>query len=229
MKWRSWIVLVAALSFSGGAFADDELLNLQKDDKQWAMAGKNYSANRYSTLAQVTTANVKQLKEAWSFSLGALRGHEGEILDAWYSTDGRMILTASADKTARLWDSTTGKELRALRGHAGEVLSAQFSSDGKTVLTASRDRTARLWDVASGKELRALRGHEDWVRRAHFSADGKTVVTASADRTARLWDCAECRPVDERQAAEVARVVGRELSEGERRRFGLPAAPTAQK
>ena len=41
------------------------------------MPGKNYSANRYSTLNQITTANVKQLKEVWSFSTGALRGHEG--------------------------------------------------------------------------------------------------------------------------------------------------------
>src|SRR5262245_6780806 len=79
MKRGSWIVLVAALSLSGRAFSQD-LLTLQNDDKQWVMAGKNYSANRYSTLAQITPANVKTLKEAWSFSTGALRGHEGAPL-----------------------------------------------------------------------------------------------------------------------------------------------------
>jgi WD40 repeat protein len=122
-----------------------------------------------------------------------------------------------------------GKELRALRGHTGEVLVAQFSGDGKTVLTASRDRTARLWDVASGKELRVLRGHGDWVRSAQFSADGTTVLTAGADKTARLWVCAECRPLGDEQAAEVARWVGRDLTEDERRRFGLTPAQTAQR
>ena len=90
-----------------------------------------------------------------------LRGHEASVYSAQFSADGRTVLTASDDGTARLWDVASGKELRALRGHEDPVLSAQFSADGTTVLTASADRTARLWDVASGKELRALRGHED--------------------------------------------------------------------
>ena len=143
------------------------------------------------------------------------------VYSAQFSADGKTVLTASDDKTARLWDVASGKELRALRGHEGGVGSAQFSADGKTVLTASDDKTARLWDVASGKELRALRGHEGAVLSAQFSADGKTVLTASGDKTARLWDCAECRPVDV-LATEVARKLARELTENERRQFGLP-------
>src|SRR6188768_3731858 len=47
-------------------------------DKEWAMPNKNYSANRYSELAQITVENVKTLKPAWTFSTGVLRGHEGE-------------------------------------------------------------------------------------------------------------------------------------------------------
>jgi len=80
MRRASWIVLAAALCVSGRALANDELLKLQNDDKQWALPGKNYSSNRYSTLNQITTANVKQLKQVWSFSTGALRGHEGAPL-----------------------------------------------------------------------------------------------------------------------------------------------------
>jgi WD40 repeat protein len=96
------------------------------------------------------------------------------------------------------------------------------------VLTASRDKTARLWDVASGQELRALRGHEGWLTSAQFSADGKTVLTASRDTTARLWDCPECRPVEE-VVPEVARKVGRQLTDAERLRFGLSPAPSPAK
>ena len=96
-------------------------------------------------------------------SCGHCAAHEGGVLSAQFSADGKTVLTASCDKTARLWDVASGKELRVLRGHEDRVNSAQFSADGKTVLTASLDKTARLWDVASGKELRALRGHEDEV------------------------------------------------------------------
>ena len=92
--------------------------------------------------------------------------------------------------------------------------------DGKTVVTASVDKTARLWDTASGRELQVLRGHEGVIFRAQFSADGKTMVTASVDKTAMLWRCDICRPVDE-IAIELEKAVGRELTDEERRRFGM--------
>ena len=49
-------------------------------DKQWTMPNKNPSATRYSGLSEINTENIKNLKVAWSFSTGVLRGHEGEPL-----------------------------------------------------------------------------------------------------------------------------------------------------
>ena len=49
-------------------------------DKQWTMPNKNQSATRYSAVSEINTENVKNLKVAWSFSTGVLRGHEGEPL-----------------------------------------------------------------------------------------------------------------------------------------------------
>ena len=65
------------------------------------------------------------------------------------------------DKTARLWDAASGKELLRLT-HDDWVDAASFSPDGRTVVTASQDKTARLWDAASGKELQRLT-HEGLV------------------------------------------------------------------
>ncbi|HMG49335.1 MAG TPA: PQQ-dependent dehydrogenase, methanol/ethanol family, partial [Inquilinus sp.] len=59
------------------ASANDELLTLQKDPNQWTQPAGNYANTRYSALKQITTANVKNLQVAWSFSTGVLRGHEG--------------------------------------------------------------------------------------------------------------------------------------------------------
>jgi WD40 repeat protein len=56
-------------------------------------------------------------------------------------------VTASFDKTARVWEAATGKALSEPMKHDGEVLSAQFSADGQRVVTASRDKTARVWDI----------------------------------------------------------------------------------
>jgi len=67
-----------------------------------------------------------------------------------------------------------------------------------------------------------LRGHEDPVYTAQFAPDGHTVVTAgSNDRTAHLWRCDVCRPVDE-IAAQLKKAIGRDLTDEERRRFGVP-------
>jgi WD40 repeat protein len=62
-------------------------------------------------------------------------------------SDGAGVVTASSDKTARLWDAATGKQVVVLRGHDEEVSSAAFSPDGARVVTASLDKTARLWEV----------------------------------------------------------------------------------
>jgi len=56
------------------------LVDLQKDPNQWALPGKDYALTRYSELNQITTANAKNLKPAWTFSTGVLRGHEGAPL-----------------------------------------------------------------------------------------------------------------------------------------------------
>src|SRR4051812_24768173 len=58
-------------------------------------------------------------------------GHTNYVNSAVFSSDGKYVLTASFDKTARLWDATTGKELRQFKGHTNYVTSAVFSSDGK--------------------------------------------------------------------------------------------------
>lgn len=117
-----------------------------------------------------------------------LRGHAARIESAQFSPNGQRIITASWDKTARVWDATTGQALAVLRGHEGPVISAQFSPDGQRIATASADRTARVWDAATGRELMALRGHLDRVNSVQFSPDGQQIVTASWDGTARVWN-----------------------------------------
>ncbi len=73
-------VAIGLLLMPIAASSNDELLKLQNDPGQWVMQRKNYAATGYSELAQINTENVQNLKVAWTFSTGALRGHEGAPL-----------------------------------------------------------------------------------------------------------------------------------------------------
>lgn len=115
-----------------------------------------------------------------------LAGHTDEIQGAIFSPDGRRILSASKDNTARLWDAD-GRPLATLAGHTKSVTRATFSPDGQRILTASNDQTARLWDL-SGRQLAIFQGHTATLESAVFSPDGQRALTASQDHTARLWD-----------------------------------------
>lgn len=122
-------------------------------------------------------------------------GHSSFVRAIAFSPDGQNVLTGSADKTARLWDTKTGKELRKFEGHTSDVRSVAFSPDGKYVLTGSEDKTARLWEVETGREVRKFEGHSHFIRSAVFSADGKYILTGSWDKSARLWETATARLV----------------------------------
>ncbi len=111
----------------------------------------------------------------------------GPVRAVAVSRDGKWVMTGD-DKTARLWDVGTGKEVRQFEGHDGEVAGVAFSPDGGRAATAGADRTVRVWDTASGKELSCFRGHRGRVRAVAFSPDGRRVASGGQDRRAVLWE-----------------------------------------
>lgn len=116
-----------------------------------------------------------------------LVGHGGVVTHATFSPDGTLVLTTSADSTARLWDATTGQCLRILAGHADWVSGGCFHPDGDRLATWADGGTLRLWDTVSGDCLRQLPRAARWVTDAPFSPDGRLLLTASDDATVRLW------------------------------------------
>jgi WD40 repeat protein/transcriptional regulator with XRE-family HTH domain len=114
--------------------------------------------------------------------------HDGEVWSVAYSPDGNRFATASRDKTAKVWDASTGELLLTLSGHTKSVGGVAFSPDGQWIATSSDDHTAMVWDAVTGKERFTLSGHTDSVWRVAYTPDGKRLATVSRDGSARMWD-----------------------------------------
>ncbi|KAH0562229.1 hypothetical protein GP486_003077 [Trichoglossum hirsutum] len=127
------------------------------------------------------------VEEDWNPSLQTLEGHSGRVSAVSFSQDGQFFVSASQDKTVKLWETRTGALRSVLEGHSGWVNAVAFSPDSQLLASASDDKTVRLWDARTGTS-RSLEGHSDRVKVVAFSPDGQLLASASYDKTVRLWD-----------------------------------------
>jgi WD40 repeat protein len=111
-----------------------------------------------------------------------LRGHTDALYSAEFARDGRSLLTASDDGTARLWDLGDGSS-RVLRGHDDDVYRARFSPDERWAVTASLDGSARVWRIASD----GTRSFREGDRVADLAVDGDRAVVRTESSLAR-WN-----------------------------------------
>ncbi|PSB02422.1 trypsin-like peptidase domain-containing protein [Merismopedia glauca] len=125
------------------------------------------------------------------FSLVAtLTGHAQSIYGLAYSPDGKTLASGSADRTIKIWDMATGKDLYTLNGHGGSVYSVAYNPRSQSLASASADKTIKIWDLITGKEIRTLTGHMYSVKSIAYSPDGQNLASGSWDKTIKVWDVA---------------------------------------
>ncbi|MFC8430712.1 AAA family ATPase [Streptomyces sp. NPDC057253] len=125
-----------------------------------------------------------------------LTGHTGAVYLTSFSPDGKLLATASYDRTVRLWDVSDRRHPKALgeplAGGTSWMSSAVFSPDGTTLAGAGDDGRIRLWDVRDPRHPKSLgtplTGHDGTIYLIAFSPDGRTLASAGEDTTVRLWD-----------------------------------------
>jgi WD40 repeat protein len=120
-----------------------------------------------------------------------MTGHEGPVTWVDYSHDGRLLVSAGDDATARVWDTETGELVSLLSGAAYWIHRARFSPDGARIATASNGGSADMWNTLDGRHLAALTentGTPNKVQSVAFSKDGRRLLTANSDGSVREWD-----------------------------------------
>ena len=128
------------------------------------LRGFSFNGSYVSLPTLPTTFDNSRLNGANFFS----QAHSGSINCVSYSTNGLKIITASQDKSAKIWDTISGKVHLTLIGHGDSINYCEFSTDGKKVITASDDEKIKVWSVETGECLLTLIGHHDRVFFSYF-------------------------------------------------------------
>lgn len=146
-------------------------------DNQWLAVG-GYPSRFGIRLIHFPTGQIKHL----------LKGHDNVILSLNFSSNNTRLISGSADKTARIWDITSGNTLHTLQGHTDYIYAVAFSPDNQLAVTGSDDHTLKLWQVSDGSLQATLEGHDDKVKSVAFTPYGHYILSGSDDKTIRLWN-----------------------------------------
>jgi len=150
-----------------------------------SQAGRREKAETYQSIKD---------KHPYAFFryLKTFKGHLASVYAVKFSSDGKTLISASADTTIKLWNLTTNQESFTLRGHTMAVISLAVSPNGLILASGSADSTIKLWDLHKALEIKTLAGHTNSVLSLAISSDGKTLVSGSADNTIKIWNLENC-------------------------------------
>ncbi len=116
------------------------------------------------------------------------RGHYESVKSVAFTPDGRYLLSGSRDKSIKLWELSTGRELRSYPGHESTINDLVLMPDGQHFISSSADKTAKMWNIASGELIKTFAGHTNYLTSVAVSPDGRYLLTAGFDWEAILWD-----------------------------------------
>eukprot|EP00825_Cyclidium_porcatum_P041423 TRINITY_DN5435_c0_g1_i2.p1 TRINITY_DN5435_c0_g1~~TRINITY_DN5435_c0_g1_i2.p1 ORF type:complete len:698 (+),score=103.72 TRINITY_DN5435_c0_g1_i2:121-2214(+) len=116
-----------------------------------------------------------------------LSGSKNRITSVAISSDGKSIISGTADNTINIWDLANENIILTLVGHSKEVTSVAVSLDGRYIVSGSIDCTIKIWSAETGLLVNTLLGHSDRINSVAISSNNKFIVSGSGDRSIRIW------------------------------------------
>ncbi len=161
--------------------ANADLLRVGELKREWGQASTYSTPDRHPF--------EQNTKTPWNCA-GTLKNHTNIVSAIALDPQGRIFASSSYDGTVRIWQLSTGQQLRVLQ-HGEPVYCVAISADSRMVASGGKDRTIKLWNAHTGQLIRTLGGwfggHSDTVLTVAFHPDRKRLASGSADRTVRLW------------------------------------------
>lgn len=175
---------------------DGKYLATGAEDKQIRV--RNYLYLNFRTIVHLQNGTLT-LNQVWDIHSCTIRttftGHEQDIYSLDFARDGKHIASGSGDRTVRVWDIESGREVLNLSIEDG-VTTVAISPGGDYVAAGSLDKSVRVWDARSGiliERLDGPEGHKDSVYSVAFAPDGRSLVSGSLDKTIKMWQLADSR------------------------------------
>ncbi|NEQ81187.1 MAG: protein kinase, partial [Moorea sp. SIO2I5] len=139
-------------------------------------------------LYQAYNPSLRKSQEISVVNTKTFTAHSSWVNYLVISQDGELLVSASADKTIKIWNINTVEAIHTLEGHKSFVNYLAISPDGQQLFSASADKTIKIWDINTGKAIRTLEGHKSFINHLAVSPDGQRLFSASADKTIKIWD-----------------------------------------
>ena len=170
---------------------DHNLKEIESRDEMMSVSLKKYEELKRKSEEILVTGSDDCTVILWKPQISAkpikkMHGHQKPVNHIQFSPNGKLIVSASFDKSLRLWN-LEGEQMAVFRGHVEAVYMVCWSIDSRMFVSGSKDSTMKVWDCKHRKLMFDLPGHADEVYALDWSPDGRKVASGSKDKMMRIW------------------------------------------